>query len=652
MSAKLLKLLIVCVLLCMVAILPGELYQAYLEQYNDFYTTSFYCPDNIAPDKMISDLSETAEKNNVEIFKIYERSKTTFSTCLDVYASKEMVSVLEKDYLISEGRFRSLFSGSSEINVYDFHDISPELAKEDSSYYLYGDFDDAVLFKRQLVDIYAGSFPKEDGFNDLSFYRNMLFIGWFFVICVTVVLGIYDLMSQKKETFILTTMGTKKGSIYLKNLLIDTLVMAVVFFAIKVILIFVEGSLSFEVYSNSLFAFLLLINAIIYLGVFGRKYGTSLKQSSSEPKLLFASYILCGICMLLFLVSTSSCVELIYVSSRYSKQEEFFKEHSQYSWISRLKMDASEEPVDDYDEYKRLQGLMNTFINENPKSFFYLFDNTEFGITDTYLSYIASEGTREYLKENIPELTNTSSEYDVYILSPENSKITTDDLEDLAARFLFNGEKYKILYYSNSVKLVYRTRESEPITEMVKNPTVLFFNKDPKVHSDDGELFYMLEYGMVDDSKGLWTEYAQANSIDYVSDNAWDYYCFRWEALTRTILINLVVVLIMTAMLLLTIFVIIKLEFRVNAKELALKKIYGHTKYERFKKLYNIVGVVGFICLVGVFIMKYTAYRTLSLLYIIPILIISLAVCCIFISLQIILYEKKNLQGILKGGNI
>lgn len=643
MSARTFKLVIISIFLAITAILPGELFQGYMDQYNDFYETSFYLQTGKTPEEMNRDLSSGAEIYDIHIFKIYERSKTTYSVCLDIYADDVMAQILSSQYCISEGTYQSLFSGSTEINVYPFSDIPDDLMEEDEVYYLYGDYDDMILFKQSLVDTYAGSFPEDNGYNGLASYQGMLIGAWVLVILIALLLGVYDLMTQKKEIFISVTMGMSRAEIYLRNILPDTACMIAVYLILRMLIRHFEGSLSFDTCSNVMFVILLLTNALVFLGVFRTGYSALTGENSAERKLLTCNYVLCAICSFLFLAGIGSYVEMMWSSYSYSEQEEFFDVHSDYVWCQGLQLLDVNDDVNE----EVLQTLLNEFVEEYPESFFYICEGGEFGLDEERVFYTASSGAKDYLKENFSALASVTSDCDCYILVPEGEGITEDDLTDLTD--WLETDSCEILRYSTSVDIICRELDNDPITNTVTNPVIVFYNHEQDIPV--GELVYEFFLGMVDDSDGQWSEYASANGISYVGTNAWDYFCYRWDALSRTVLVNLVVVVIMAVLMILSIYVVIRMEFQVNAQEIALKKIYGYTNFERFRKLYVLTVVSAVICVIGLLVLKCVGY-SIPFRYVLPILLLFTLIECAIISLQIAFYDRKNLQNILKGGNV
>ncbi len=651
MPTKIFKLVIVCVLICIAILLPGEIFQGYLDQYNNFYSTTFLLPKDQNVDKMLSDLQEEAEKNNIQIMKIRKESETTYSLTLDIYANEKAAEMLSEKYGLHDGMFKSIFSGSTKINIYDFNEIPKELIEEDTKYYLYGDFDDAYLFKQALADVYQGSFPKDDGYNAFDDDRNMVIAAWLAVIIVTIALDAYEIISKKKENFVLAVNGTRKSSIYFKSVLTDTFIMLIVYIAARLIVQKIEGNIIFSKYSDIMFVILLLINLLVFLSVFRVNYSYSKGNDGSERSIMNFSYILCCICSLLLIGCISSSVQLASTAYSYKSQGDFFENHSQYVWNTRLLYGKDE----DDDDENRLDTLLTKFIIENPDDFFSINEYTEFGRRNT-LFYLASSGTRDYLKDEIKELNDCAFDKDVYLLLPKSGHFNEEDVSEL--KEWVSGDSYEIIYYSSNVNLIYRIwgESSSPITEKVKNPVIMFNNHEYENISENGSL-YEFSCGMVNNADNVWSNYAGEHGIKYSSTNVLDYYSYRWNALSRTVLINVVAVIVLAVIMITLLYVVIKLDFKVNAKKRILQKVYGYTKFERFKGIFIMIGSSGVICILLALILKImqslnVLQYNISLVYIIPAIILTMAILCIFTVLEITAFEKENLQDILKGGSI
>ncbi len=637
-NVKIIKFILIAVVLIIMSIIPGELYQGYLDQYNDFYETSFYLPDDISKADMLNELTETANKYDIYIFKICDEDINIYSSSIDIYANEEMLGILAGEYGIAEGRYNSIFSGETNINCYDFFDISDELLESDTKYYLYGDEEAMINFKEELVDKYAGSFPKNEGFNDLDSYRTILIAAWIFAIIVVILVTVYDAICHKKENFVRFTMGERIWMVYLKNILTDTIYFLLLYNILKIILKKVQGDLVFEMYSDIMFWIMLILNAVIFIRVSKIDYKLATADMTSDGWALKYNYIIAAACMIILFTSVASCVELVNTSYEYSKQEEYFEDYKEYNWYQKI---MAEDDSDD------LQKYLNEFISQNSSDFFYLCQGGEITPDSKEFFYEASSGSKEYLQSKISELDKDLNS-ELYILISKKNMITEQELSYVLD--WVDTEDYEVIYYSDSVDIVYRIFDEEPITEMVGNPVILFYNKDNVDASTDG-CVYEFYLGMVNGSSENWKLFADEKNINYVETNAWDYYCHRWESLSRTIIINVVIIAIMVFMYLLVSCVVIKMEFKVNAKELVIKKIYGYHIFERFWKLYGITAVISILSvLVTAFLNLFIV--DINLGAILGTMFLIICIQYIFITCQIALYEKKNMQSILKGGSI
>jgi hypothetical protein len=144
-------------------------------------------------------------------------------------------------------------------------------------------------------------------------------------------------------------------------------------------------------------------------------------------------------------------------------------------------------------------------------------------------------------------------------------------------------------------------------------------------------------------------DFFDKESTTYSQTNAKDFFDYHWNLLKRTLLINSVITLILIALEILTISTVIKLEYNVNAVEIALKKILGYNLFHRFKKIYLMEIILG--------IASVTASLILNILLDFGQAKFILLGCVIFIvcdltvmTIKIMRLDKENINKILKGG--
>ena len=196
---KIIKYIIVFLFVTLFVLLPGELYQNYLDQFNDFYELTFELPADCDSQELLNDLEQASAESNVHIFKIVTANATAFSTEYDIYSDEYVYNLLTEDYKIEFGEIVSIFSGKTTINHYTFHEIPDELVKKDNKYYVAGDDASIQLLKSQVEDSYEDSNLIVEGANEINSARIILVAAAFILVILNVFLSFYDVQYQKKE---------------------------------------------------------------------------------------------------------------------------------------------------------------------------------------------------------------------------------------------------------------------------------------------------------------------------------------------------------------------------------------------------------------------------------------------------------------------
>lgn len=622
-------------------ILPGELYQNYLDQFNDFYRTTFYLNQNATVQEMTTDLITTAERHNVSIFKIVRSTFSTFSSQLDIYCDDYVADILVKDYGIVFGKSESLFSGETTVNRYDFTALTQETVTKDIEYCLIGDYNDMTAFKAELVDKYAGSFPREDGINIQNSCKFTLTAAICILLLLNIFLSFYDIQYQKKEMFLSLTMGQSTVLYYIKNILLDSVYYIIISTIVGIVLTSNQRTLPFSQFVFWGIAAIIASNLIVYLQLFKIDYKAVISDSfmSAEKKNLRFQYVLHGVCFSLVIITLASNIAVIADCLNYYRQKSFFYDHSDYYWYQSFTVKDQEAADTD--------AIINRFTNEYTDSMniFYLCQGSEISEENSDLFYEANHNTIEYLKTEIDSLNDCSLDKDTYILVHKNTKLSETDIEELIS--WADTDSVEVLEYSNSAEIIFREFDSEPITSFVKNPVIVFYNKEGSV--SEGTVKYELFLCMVQTNRAQMEAFASENNLSYSETNAVDYFEYRWTQLSRTLLINTVLFLLMLLMEILVSFSIISLEFKVNAIELALKEINGYSLFERFRKFFLETIVLWGICIISVAIVSiFIAPQTVF--YEILGSSIMLIINLLTIILQIRHHENMKTTEILKGG--
>ena len=148
---KYLKKTVIVFLMIISVVISSEIYQSYLNMIDNFVKTDFYIPSDCSRENMLSEINETANSNNIIVFKLHINTVSAFHNVIDIYADTNVLSYLEKNYFLKEGEFRSFVSGKTTVNVYDYSEIPETLINDEPFFNLIGNIEDMRNFKSELV---------------------------------------------------------------------------------------------------------------------------------------------------------------------------------------------------------------------------------------------------------------------------------------------------------------------------------------------------------------------------------------------------------------------------------------------------------------------------------------------------------------------
>ena len=88
------KFIIIGIALSICLVLPGEIYQLYLEQFEDFHVISFYLDESDNAEDMNKAIYECSKNNEILVFKIVNEAKSSILTKINVYGDEKIKKYL------------------------------------------------------------------------------------------------------------------------------------------------------------------------------------------------------------------------------------------------------------------------------------------------------------------------------------------------------------------------------------------------------------------------------------------------------------------------------------------------------------------------------------------------------------------------------
>lgn len=629
---------IFCAIFIMLAVLStSELYQNYLSVFlEDFYAVTFYVQPDTTCEEMIKDINQFSKKYDIEVFfaeaKLQENNLETYK----IFASSNAKTQLKKQFYIFSGEFGSIFGNQTQINYVDFMSIKEENVVTNNTFYLLGDYDNMVNFKKSLVEKYAGSFPKQDRNQNYKTLKKQLLFIWISICIVIFLLTIYDSQVQKKENFIRISLGANIHVIVIGNILLDIFFYFIVYVVSITLLKQIVGVFVFSKFQNLLFTCLCIGNSMIYINLYFYNMKKALSNQQFADKLLILNYAIKTISIICATMLLSLNIAQIYEGIRFYQQKDFYKTYKDYSYVHFLSQeDVTEIEKDFFKQYENKYDIIALGKDV------YLGDNEDSGVI------VANNNSRNYLIEELGLEKDKEYFDDNAIFVSDRTKLKMDEEEYLSYLIDSTGEvKPNIFYYKSNKTVLCQNHRIKRLSEWMKNPVILYITNSDMFIFEFNEL-------LIHTSKEEVGDFLQKKQYkdNYLVENVWDVYQNHLSKVRKLILLNTILLVLIIFLEELINTVILRMEYQIHALEHATQKILGYTLYERNKKILlgtllgNVISVIAAI----------VAATVLHYGHIVFILLGNV----IFLLLDILLIyrfiyhcEKQNLVKILKGGSL
>ena len=589
----------------------GELFILHLDNFQEaFYRASFAFTADMSADipdeEVVQDFQAAGKIYNVDFFMVDSNIKSAFEKDITIYGTDNVFEHLRENEIF-EKEYPSLVLGRTRVRFQPFDNIK-NIQKYQNCYFL-GDaskYEDLRLFKADLIDKYGGGFPKIYGSNKET-RLNMLLV-WGIIFFVILMMTVYEIIYQRKEVLIRIISGDNPRIIFAKNIIIDTSVFLLAFLVIPIL---IKGltNVYFGISWVCIFfgAFLILniaINGIILIVNFKK----DISNSRSGKELLSANYTLKTLTTIITIVLLSS--NFIIFSHGYNlyQQKNFIEAHSNYSY---------------YQLNYRTNNLLNRTIQDTDmmnQAFYKRFQEKSLQFVDLTGNLDKTYPIILVNRTSMNEIANEWSAFsDSYIAAKEKticlfipSGISRDSTaynfatDMIYAFFRDYVNNFETIEYNGNINLVGVYNMGYYNSTMIKNPIILFNNTIPLPDEEHAQRAMSYAYSTMydipdEDFEGFVSEFQLDDQI-VVNTNVLDAYQFNRDIISRGLRSVLVLSLFLLFLEMTLIVFIIRMEYQFNSVEMALKKVYGYTFFERYKRLISITLLCFILSVLGAFI--------------------------------------------------
>lgn len=658
---KKIKYIITMIFIMVGFVMTGELYQSYTDDISNFYETTFYVQPGVEADDMIKDIYDTAKEHKVSVFFIDKLVENSFNTRIWVYSDKETKDMLISDYYLREGKSESFLSGSTEVFFYDYMAVPDKILNASTpTYYLYGDYNDMVEMKRELVDKYGGSFPKNDDYSSLEEKRTSVIAIWAIIGVIICFLSFYSIAISQREFMVRATMGESFFSMYLKNVFLDTAVIILVYIIeFKILMQFTNVAFLSDI-SFKAMVIIIFINALVTLKILFLKIREAFNKITGRRELMVGSYIIkffsCCVVMVLLTFQFATIKEAI----SYYRQRDFFKEHNNYSYI-RIKYMGPYEVEEQF-----IRHFDDRYLIADPYISFGEWD--DYSIVNSQTAILMNYKMLEEMKQYIPGVSVSELPEKGCVIVPEGFEISEEGYEFLKRNITDydidnerNIDSIPIIQYNNEDKVKIIAIEEDFInkSEWWEQPIILAIDDcdwpllSEEELTDRRKEFSMRTYNMMINasSQEIYDFIEEFDGCEVEVTNVYEYYKYRWTVMKRSMYLSIIVAIMVILLEISINILIVSFEYKFNAVELAVKKILSYSKAERMKHLCVTTGAIIAISTIICFIVIKLLGFDYAYISIISAILVSL-LNYLVITLCTERYEKTNIPKILKGGEV
>lgn len=589
-----------------------------------------------------------ASKNGVDIFNTVKTSKSGRQFSVTVYGTSDVFDKLKNEYSVDAGTYNAVFSGKTKVDFADYKD--KEIFAETERYYFIGENRQIQLLDQSLD--YMRSPVKTETEHA---YPHLILLIWVIIGVLFLILTWLDIHFQKKENFVLISLGKPVWRIILKNIITDFICFSVIFAGLYA-LIDKFAYIRYEIKNVILICLaMLLLNSLLYLTLLKIDYKEVLYGANLNERIISDGYVLKSISMILTIAVLSCNVILISANFKELKRIKTLSSVENHSFLE-LKPYSLLNCGEDYEENRN--SIINSLYSElNGKGCAYSF----VGLTGNG-EYCCVNSESKSLLQNFDCDIKQNADADFYILIPEKLKETQNFYETACecVEMYFGSAKdfkcEKVYYSSDSELLVYDNTDSLALgAESIENPIVIYVNNpDIKLSCEDstlsslaGKMLFNISDG---DIEALSEKYEIGEKGFYLQGMTLKEKVADYQAvLNRALFLNTVISVFLLLLELFIISVIVKLEYKVSTTLLAVKKVLGYSVFQKNKQIFMLNTYATLIAVVSCVVIS-LMYK-LSLWYIV--IAVGVSVLCfeyLMITILINRFEKQNVAKILKGG--
>lgn len=636
-------------------VLNAEAYQKYLDTFTDgMQYIRFEYSEDCDWDGFCNSLIKKSVECKTEVLAVNGKFDEYNVYHIIIYASDKARDTIENKYHIKSNTYNSFFSGKTIVEFMPIEAISENYNLE--QFYFYGEKTNIERIHYILNEQYGTSFLKKDSVPNDNWIVPLAWLGaGLFLVLLT----LFDIAFQRKENFIRISLGKSIMSCILENIGKDTISFLIIFVVEYIVLkkyIYLNYHMKQMI---MMLCILLCINILMYMSMLHYNMKMALSNGNYSESFCGNCYIVKVFIMLLAILSLSSNITTIQEGIQFLMQNKQIEKYQDYSFLELNYYRMKKGMLEQYDYY------LNCLLQEN-------YDALEIALTvcgyddgESGTTYITVNDRAQDVIARLLEVYKINDDKKLHIFIPSSYKEKEEECLDGAFSGLqnlyTNAEQwdYDIVYYEQDVSVLYFDEDMKLYSGYANNPIIAYCTLkrtdfEGEVSSTSAHIGHecrSIMYKVSEEAvEKLEEKYdMEKNGFYLTRTSVTDRYRQLKLKWIRNITMNTAISTLLMILELAVIWIIIRLEYSINAIELALKKVFGYSVWKKNKRS---VGTILYTNLLGTAIVTTMALMfSLANPFLVLLTGIGLSLFELIITWCYVNYiETKNVSKILKGG--
>lgn len=542
--------------------LIGELSVWHLSSfYTSVPSTTLYLQEGQNKSELVHDVKAAARENGIEVFAVNVDMHSSFSVSLDIYGTSGVENYLNEQAKVSEGTFRSLFLGEVIISIQDLNDLPEDCVPD--RFLLTGDHDSNVLFKKALINKYAGNFPRQINATDENV---LLIIGiWAIVFMLLLLLSNYEVALAKREVIVRMVSGEPLTAFVGTNILKDTWMLSAAFGAALLMGSLLSSATYHIGISLISFGLFLCINAALHTRLLKTDFRKDVGSSASAKTVLKTSYIYKCVAVVASVAIMTGNIALITEAVTCYKQRDFFERHTDYYYIN-FPSGPNQEHQGAVTAAEFMAGYKSISL-------------VDLQSWDMGVEYVYSDAnTVDLLMEYIPELKTANLARKVYFLIPEKiaqDRLVWEDALDIWTAYYQGDFEYEFIPCRKTATIAVGST-SKIASSMKDAPIIILNNLGTDSYAAFSNLGYISQCMMFQVDTDELERLSEDGVINYAT-NANDNFSLALASARRNMFAGFLFLFMVLSINAVISKNMVYYDCKINAVEYSLKKLLGYT---------------------------------------------------------------------------